>query len=140
MTLLVVDDDATDRELLRVAFAKVEPLRECITYESALDALDWLENAHDDGHFPRSLLIVTDLKMPQVDGAQLISRIRERWKPGPRVIALSTSQQDMDLARAYAAGANAYHTKPMGFHETVELCKQISSYWNLVATPSTAPS
>ncbi len=135
MAILVVDDE--DLPLLKRAFAASCPQRKIIGCTSAVDALAEVEKLTPDRL--AELLIVTDLKMPGMDGKELIRSIRERWSPGPVIIALSTSSYRKDIDDVFAAGANAYHEKPMGYHETVGLCEQITTYWDSVRQPAPTP-
>lgn len=139
MTYVLVDDDPADLELLRVALSDVVAGRDIVACTNADAALEWLEeNLGANAAAP--LTVITDLKMPRCDGAQLVETIRRRWPPGPVVIVLSTSERQSDATRAFAAGGNAYHAKPMGFHDTVELCRRIDSYWSTVVPPVALPA
>lgn len=132
MAILVVDDE--DLPLLERAFAASNPLRKIIGCDSAARALEQMEGLTPDRL--AELLVVTDLKMPGMDGKELIRAIRERWTPGPVIIALSTSSYRKDIDDVYQAGANAYHEKPMGYHDTVQLCESITTYWDSARQPA----
>lgn len=132
MAILVVDDE--DLPLLERAFSTSSPLRKIIGCNTAAAALEAIEQLTPDRL--AELLVVTDLKMPGMDGKELIRSIRKRWSPGPVIIALSTSSYRKDIDDVFEAGANAYHEKPMGYHETVNLCEQITTYWDSVRQPA----
>jgi CheY-like chemotaxis protein len=121
--VLLIDDNSDDLEIIGRAFADVEGV-EVKAMQSAAEALAWfrLEGEPDT-------LVMTDLNMPGVDGIDVIVRLRELFAVPPVVLVLSTSARAVDVDRAYEAGANGYHIKPMGFHETTELCASISKYW-----------
>lgn len=126
MTILIVDDQ--DLPLLERAFLAASPKRRVLGCTGAASALDRLEQLSTERL--SDLLIVTDLKMPGLDGTNFIATIRHRWSPGPVIIALSTSSYRKDIDAVFEAGANAYHEKPMGYHDTVELCSRITAYWD----------
>ncbi len=122
-TILLIDDNGADLEIIRRAFSTVVDVR-IESASSAADALEWFA-AHGDP----DTLVVTDLNMPGADGIAVIEQLRDLCEIPPVTLVFSTSARAVDVDRAYAAGANGYHTKPMGFHETTELCGQIASYW-----------
>lgn len=135
MQFLIVDDEPSDLELLEVAFAKVSDSQSTLQFSSANSALAELERAVVDGRGD-AIIIVTDLKMPRMDGIQFTTELRNRWAPGPLVIGLSTSGRQSDIDAFFRAGGNSYHEKPMGYHGTVELCEQIRSYWSTIELPT----
>lgn len=136
ITVLVVDDNADDREILSRAFREVVDV-EVVTAISTAMALEWAFE-HTE---VRDLLVVTDLKMPDDDGLALIAAFRRSYRAAPVILVMSTSDRPVDIERAYATGANAYHIKPMGYFETVELCQSIIAYWrNVSARPAASMS
>lgn len=122
-TILLIDDNAADLEIIRRAFTSVVDVAVTAT-QSATEALDWFGE-----HGDMDTLVVTDLNMPGVDGIALIERLTALCDVPPVMLVFSTSARAVDVNRAYLAGANGYHTKPMGFHETTELCAEIANYW-----------
>jgi CheY-like chemotaxis protein len=126
-TLVLVDDDPADLAILRNAFDGYSEDVVIETHSSAHDALDWLDQRSSSEL--SNMLMVTDLNMPVTDGAELIAQVQDRCHPAPVSIVLSTSSRIGDVTRSYEAGANAYHSKPMGFHETTELCHAMLDYW-----------
>jgi len=127
-TVLIVDDDAADLQILRTAFTSVDANLSVTTTESVDRALAWIAELPPASL--SSLLVVTDLNMPVADGADMLNGIRRLTDPSPITIVLSTSSRSADVDRAYASGASAYHTKPMGYFETAALCRQLLVYWN----------
>lgn len=135
-SVLIVDDDAGDLEILSRAFGLTSQAGTIVTCQTVDEACDWLDqqSAIDLG----STIIITDLNMPKVDGFDFIDLLRSRQDPPPVVIVLSTSARSSEIDRAYKCGANAYHSKPMGFRETTDLCRSIMDYWTSSAHLPTA--
>lgn len=135
-TVLLVDDNQADLEILRLAFEDI-PSITVVPQHSGHSALKWLLTTH----LTSDVLMVTDLNMPVMDGIRLIQEVRQACDVPPISLVVSTSDRPVDIGRAYAGGANGYHTKPMGFHETKSLCRQIVDYWcTSVARPQIIPA
>lgn len=124
--ILVVDDDPADLQIISSAFASIRRNLTLVTAESVDAAEVQLQRLQGPA---RPDLVVTDINMPRRDGTELISDLRERYDPPPVIIALSTSSRQRDIDDAYTAGANAFHTKPMSYTETVALCSSLLDYW-----------
>lgn len=128
MTLiLILDDNPDDLEILSTAFSSIAEVSGVVMCHSAHEALHRLEDPTRVSL--EKTIVVTDLNMPRVDGFEFIQMLRATQDPTPVVIVLSTSSRRLEIDRAYRVGANAYHTKPMGYQETVDLCESIVSYW-----------
>jgi len=137
LTYLLVDDDPADLELLRTAFSTVDPEANVVTESNSARVVEWLDASLVDGE-RSNVVLITDLNMPAPRGDDLVRSIRQRWTSGPVSIVLSTSDRKVDVIKAYEAGANSYHAKPMGYHSTVELCRSISDYWGVADKPPIA--
>jgi two-component system response regulator len=103
------------------------------------DALDYLFNRGqyaDKNKYPTPGLILLDIKLPGIDGIEVLKRIKGnpilRQIP---VIMLTTSEREEDVARSYAHYANSYLTKPVGFKDFEEKVIQLDSYWMLLNQP-----
>ena len=139
MTIVLVDDNPDDLTLLRTALTARADEVAIESHTSAAAALDWF--AHRRPSELADILVLTDLNMPVIDGADLIAEINRRYEPAPVSVVMSTSSRPGDITRSYAAGANAYHAKPMGFHETADLCGTILDYWKSTTyRPAVNPS
>ena len=131
LTILLVEDNPDDEALTVVALrmgtsANIEVARD------AEEALDYLAN--DANHVPR--LVLLDLKLPNVDGFEVLRRIRAdertRWVP---VVILTASSAPADVAAGYRCGANGYVRKPVDFDQFAEVIHQLGAYWLVVNEP-----
>lgn len=131
--ILVVEDDDSDFFLLERAFQKNKITNPIVRVKDGLEGLHYLQGSGDfaDRHkHPFPDVIILDLKTPRMSGLELLAWIRDH--PECRVIPtviMSSSQQDIDVTRAYELGANTYFVKPTRFQDLVELTKSIQQYW-----------
>ena len=73
-----------------------------------------------------------DLKMPKVDGLEVLRTIKKRWTCSPiPVVMLTSSREERDLAESYALGANAYVVKPVEFHQFLKAVKELGVFWGM---------
>ena len=126
--ILIVDDDADDREILRDAFmSKHKDHREYVFIETGDHLLEYLENG-DTEELPA--LIMLDLNMPGKDGREALKEIKgsARLRSIPTIVfTTSGSQRDKDIS--YDLGANSFITKPDTFNKLVEMVNCISQIW-----------
>jgi two-component system response regulator len=131
--ILLVDDDSNDLELARLALERAQIPHRLQMVRDGVAALDWLFRR---GRFagreqePSPRLILLDLKLPKVNGLEVLEQIRgdERTKTVP-VVIFTSSLEEKDLAESYRRGANAYLRKPVDFHEYKELIADAGSFW-----------
>jgi CheY-like chemotaxis protein len=147
-TILLVEDDPNDVLLTQRAFAQaslVNPLRVVMDGDAALNYLAGRPPYDDRTRYPIPSLVLLDLKLPRRSGLEILQWMREQedLKSIP-VIILTSSQQSLDIDRAYELGANSYLVKPVGFDGLLEMVKAIGMYWVLLnrtpAGPPGAPS
>jgi two-component system, response regulator len=131
--ILLVEDNADDEALTIRALAKNKIGNEVVVARDGTQALDYLfgERAHegrDTSALPQIVLL--DLKLPKVDGLEVLRRIRadERTKRLP-VVILTSSKEERDLLDGYELGANSYIRKPVDFTEFAEAVRQLGVYW-----------
>jgi CheY-like chemotaxis protein len=141
--ILLVEDTPDDAELTIMSLKRSGLLNEVVVAEDGLEALDYLFcNGRYAGRNSQDTpaLILLDIKMPRLDGIEVLQRLRadERTKVLP-VVMLTTSTEDSDLERAYEAGANAYVRKPVSLVEFQEAVRQLGLFWILTNEPPTKP-
>jgi len=134
--ILLVEDNPMDVDLTMQALEEhgvANPVVSCMDGEIALQYIAE-HHAPADPQIP--ILILLDLRMPKVDGLEVLSQARAHpvWKQVP-VIVLTTSRQDDDIEAAYKLGANSYIVKPVDFGAFVEVVKTIKMYWLLTNEP-----
>lgn len=132
--ILLVEDNPGDIRLLREALDVTEIPHRLHVVTDGNDALDFIYQraGFDDASQPD--LILLDLNLPQIDGHEVLNELKSDPKHGRiPVIVLSSSSEEGDIRRAYAAGANAYLTKPVDPNELVDRVELIKTFWFSVA-------
>lgn len=134
--ILLVEDEDAHAELTKRAIRKAGNANRVDVVTDGEAALDYLYNRGayaDKGAYERPCLILMDIKLPGMDGTQLLKQIKEdpRLKQIP-VIMLTTSEREEDILESYKHYANSYLTKPVGYKEFEEKVRQIDFYWLLV--------
>jgi CheY-like chemotaxis protein len=138
--ILLVEDNPKDEALTLRALKKNNIGNEVVVARDGAAALDFLF-----GEVQRALpqLVLLDLKLPKVDGLDVLRRIRaeERTRLLP-VVILTSSAEDRDRMQGYSLGANSYVRKPVDFSEFAEGVRQLGLYWLVlnVGPPSSAPA
>ena len=131
--ILLVEDNPKDEALTLRALRKSNILNDVVVAHDGVEALEYLfgTGAHagrDTTLMPQLTLL--DLKMPRVDGLQVLKKMREdeRTKRLP-VVIFTSSDEEEDLIRSYELGANSYVRKPVEFSQFVEATRQLGLYW-----------
>ncbi len=129
--ILLVEDDPNDAELIMRAFRKGK-LGTCVVHlRDGAEAIDYVADARrglGDAHLPK--VIVLDLKLPKLNGLEVLQRLKSDvlTKDVP-VVILTSSQEESDIAQAYALGVNSYVTKPIEFDAFSKTVMDMGSYW-----------
>jgi two-component system response regulator len=136
---LLVEDNPDDEALTLRALKKNNILNEVVVARDGAEALDWLLGTDgESGGMPLDQLAVVllDLKLPKVNGLEVLRRLRAdpRTKRLPIVI-LTSSKEEKDLASAYDFGANSYVQKPVEFAAFVEAARHLGLYWLMTNAP-----
>ena len=141
--ILLVEDNPSDESLTVVAFKRCGIANEVVVVHDGAAALDYLfatgtYAGRDSSVLPRVVLL--DLKLPKIDGLEVLRRIRadERTHHLP-VVVLTSSKQEEDVLSSYSLGANAYVRKPVEFAEFAEAAKTLGLFWLLMNEPAPAP-
>ncbi len=131
--ILLVEDNADDELLMLRALKKNHILNRVIVARDGVEALDYLfstgEYAGKDAE-PLPQLILLDLKLPKLNGFEVLKRMRaeKRTKYIP-VVVLTSSTEEQDIISSYDLGANGFVQKPMDFNEFVEVANRLGVYW-----------
>jgi two-component system, response regulator len=131
--ILLVEDNPDDAELTLRAFQENNILNNIVIARDGAEALHYIfgtgpHAGRDVSQMPQVVLL--DLKLPRVDGHEVLRRIRadERTKHQP-VVILTSSQEDEDVVAAYEGGANSYVRKPVDFNDFLDATRQLGMYW-----------
>jgi two-component system response regulator len=137
--ILLVEDNPDDELLAMRAFKKNNIQNQIVVARDGVEALDYLFGigVHAERN-PTEVpaIVLLDLKLPKLDGLEVLRRIREdpRTQYVP-VVILTTSKEEDDLIRGYALGANSYIRKPVDFDQFTESIRQIGLYWLILNEP-----
>ncbi|MCC2955842.1 response regulator [Massilia sp. IC2-477] len=136
--ILLVEDNPNDLELTLIALAKSQLANEVVVVRDGAEALDYL---HRRGEFRQRVVgnpavILLDLKLPKVDGLEVLKEIRETeaLKSIP-VVMLTSSKEEQDVIRSYELGVNAYVVKPVDFAEFVRAIADLGIFWAVLNEP-----
>jgi CheY-like chemotaxis protein len=134
--ILLVEDNEMDVDLTLQALQEhgvVNPIVSCL---DGAEALAYMETHHEPSDPQIPVLVLLDLRLPKVDGLEVLKRARSHsiWKQVP-VIILTTSRQNEDIEAAYKIGVNSYIVKPVDFAAFAEVVKTIKVYWLLTNEP-----
>lgn len=137
--ILLVEDNPDDAELTIRALKKNNVANSIIHLNDGAEALDYLFNEGDYAdkkELPKPRAILLDLKMPKVNGIEVLRRIKsdERTKYFP-VIVLTSSNEDPDVATCYELGVNSYIVKPVAFEGFLKAVSDLGMYWLLLNQP-----
>jgi CheY-like chemotaxis protein len=136
--ILLAEDSLNDAELTLAALEEQHIANEVVLVRDGAEALDYLyqrgEFAEVTGDQPD--VVILDLKMPKIDGLEVLRRIKT--DPNLRclpVVMLTSSREEQDLARSYQLGVNAYVVKPVDFQQFLASVKQLGIFWAIVNEP-----
>ncbi len=132
-TILLVDDDRADQELVRRALRKVDAEIDFQTAHDGQEALDYLlasSGFTESSDKPTPALILLDINMPRLDGRKFLRRMRanEALRSIP-VVTFTTSTANRDIQDMYQLGTNSYIAKPSSFSTLVELMESLHKFW-----------
>ncbi|MFN3299465.1 MAG: response regulator [Sediminibacterium sp.] len=134
--IILVEDNISDADLVMRALKKSNLVNHVLHLEDGQKALDYFFGDTEDSMYVQPRLILLDLKMPKVNGLQVLEKLKgnESTKAIP-VVILTSSVEDPDLKKCYQLGANSYVVKPVVFDEFVKAITQVGLYWLLVNVP-----
>jgi CheY-like chemotaxis protein len=136
--ILLAEDNAHDAELTITALRDNRLANDVVVVKDGAECLDYLYHRNGFAQRPTGnpSLILLDLKMPKVDGVEVLRRVKS--DPALRtipVIMLTSSREEHDVVRSYDLGVNAYVVKPVDFTEFVDAVKLLGGFWALVNEP-----
>lgn len=137
--ILLVEDNISDADLIMRSLKKNNLANKVLHLKDGQEALDYMFCEGEWAEKPPSILprlILLDLKMPKVDGIEVLRRFKgsEKIRMVP-VVVLTSSKEDPDVKECYELGVNSYVTKPVHFDEFVKAISQLGLYWLLINEP-----
>jgi CheY-like chemotaxis protein len=136
--ILLAEDNEHDVELMLAALGEHNLANEVVVVHDGADALDYLHHrgtfaGHANG---QPVVVLLDLKMPKVDGLEVLHQMRAdpvlRFIP---VVMITSSREEQDLVRSYQLGVNAYVVKPVDFQKFMISIKQVGFFWAIINEP-----
>lgn len=136
-TILLVEDTQSDIDLTRRALVKSHITNELVVARDGQEALDYLFGRDETQPLP--VLILLDLKLPRLDGLEVLRHIRsnERTRLLP-VVVLTSSNEEQDIAASYNLGVNSYIRKPVDFKQFAQAIQTLGLYWLVMNEPPPA--
>ncbi|SDA24580.1 Response regulator receiver domain-containing protein [Methylobacterium sp. UNC378MF] len=136
--ILLVEDNPNDIELTLAALESSQLANEIVICRDGAEALDFIyrRGAHEKRQAQDPAVVLLDLKLPKVDGLEVLAKIK--GDPVTRtipVVMLTSSREETDLVRSYDLGVNAFVVKPVAFEEFFAAIKEIGVFWALLNEP-----
>lgn len=136
--ILLAEDNPKDVELTLEALEEHNLANDVVVVRNGAEALDYLYRRGEFSTRPEGnpAVVLLDLKMPKVDGMEVLRQIKtdEEMKVVP-IVMLTSSREEKDLVKSYKLGANAYVVKPIDFQQVVEAIKQLGLFWAVLNEP-----
>jgi CheY-like chemotaxis protein len=136
--ILMVEDDPKDVELTLTALEEYNLANEVVVARDGEEALDYLycRGSFTTRSNENPAVLLLDLKLPKVDGLEVLQQIKsdEKLKLIP-VVVLTSSHEEKDMVASYRLGVNAYVVKPVDFHEFVNAIKELGIFWAVINQP-----
>ncbi len=136
--ILLAEDNPNDVELTLEALAEYRVANEVVVVRDGAEALDFLLRRGSFSRRPEGnpAVVLLDLKMPKVDGTEVLRVMKEDPRlRGIPVVMLTSSREEGDLVRSYQLGVNAYVVKPVAFNEFVQAIKALGLFWLVINEP-----
>jgi len=133
--IVLAEDNANDVELTMTALRENHVANEVVVVRDGAEALDYLykRNRYADRTGGNPALLLLDLKMPKVDGIEVLRQVKsDRALKLIPVVVLTSSREEQDLLRTYDLGVNAYVVKPVDFHDFIDAVKLLGGFWAVV--------
>ena len=136
--ILLAEDNAADLELTLEALGHNRLANEVDVVRDGVEALDYLfrRSAHASRPAGNPAVVLLDLKMPKLDGLQVLQQVKA--DPALRqipIVMLTSSREEQDLVESYRLGVNAYVVKPVDFTQFIDVVRQLGMFWAVVNEP-----
>ncbi len=136
--ILLVEDSTNDVELILTSLAENHLGNEVVVVRDGEQALDYMyrRGMYRLRYEGNPVVVLLDLKLPKVDGIEVLTEIKSN--PSLRtvpIVVLTSSREEQDLARCYELGTNAYVVKPIDFHEFVDVIRGLGLFWAIINEP-----
>lgn len=142
--ILLVEDNQDDEELTLRALSRNNISNQVSVVRDGQEALDWLEATgpySDRNPDEVPALVLLDLKLPKIDGLEVLRRLRANPRTAlVPVVILTSSKEDRDRASGYQSGANSYVQKPVDFTAFIDAVRQLGLYWLMLNEPPPSAS
>jgi CheY-like chemotaxis protein len=142
-TILLIEDDPNDVDLTLSALGEHNLANQVTVARDGSEGLDYLARRGKFSDRPpgNPVFVLLDLKMPKVDGLEVLRHMKsdERLRTIP-VVVLTSSREAPDLAKCYELGVNAYVVKPVDFYEFVKAVKELGIFWAVINEPPPRPA
>lgn len=140
--ILLIEDSPQDLELTLAALAKCQLANEIVVTRDGAEGLDYLyrRGACAGRHVGDPAVVLLDLKLPKVDGLEVLSQVKS--DPNLRhipIVMLTSSREEQDLVRSYELGVNAFVVKPVDFREFFEAIQDLGVFWAILNEPPPHP-
>lgn len=134
--ILLIEDNPDDVELTLRALRKSNIANEVLVARDGAEAIDMLHGSDDTEAIPLPSVVLLDIKLPKIDGIEVLQRIRahDRTRLIP-VVILTSSNEQRDLVAGYSHGCNSYVRKPVSFDQFLEASRQLGLYWLILNEP-----
>lgn len=138
--ILLVEDNSSDLELTLHALQKYKLVNHIEIARDGAEALDILFKGDGNERGARPKVILLDLKLPKLDGLQVLRKIKsDPYTHDIPVVVLTSSREERDLVESYALGVNSYIVKPVDFSQFIEAVQHLGLYWLLLNEPPVTP-
>jgi CheY-like chemotaxis protein len=136
--ILLVEDNPKDIELTLAALAKCQLANDIVVTRDGADALDYIymRNAHAQRGPGDPAVVLLDLKLPKIDGLEVLEHIkRDPQRRQIPVVMLTSSREESDLVKSYELGVNAFVVKPVDFNAFFEAIQDLGMFWAVLNEP-----